>query len=103
MRFLSEFNEWNEINESTTIIFFGSQHRFSPMSISALLLDSLLPHASQSLPFEKRFLEKPFAGRCEPDIQSFMEDLKPLALQAAKRMVEMLGAQIGSKAMAKAR
>ena len=32
-----------------------------------------------------------------------MEDLKPLDLQVAKRMVEMLGAQIGSKAMAKAR
>ena len=61
------------------------------------------PHASQSLSFEKRFLENPFTARCEPDIQSFMEDLKPLDLQAAKRMVEMLGEQIGLKAMAKAR
>ncbi len=36
-------------------------------------------------------IENPFAGRYEPDIQWFMEDLKPLGLQLAKRLVEMLG------------
>ncbi len=35
-------------------------------------------------------IENPFAGRYEPDIQWFMEDLKPLGLQMAKRLVEML-------------
>ncbi|WP_171236266.1 amino acid synthesis family protein [Ruegeria sp. HKCCA6837] len=36
-------------------------------------------------------IENPFAGRYEPDIQWFMEDLKPLGLKMAKRLVEMLG------------
>lgn len=36
-------------------------------------------------------IENPFAGRYEPDIQWFMEDLKPLGLQMATRLVEMLG------------
>lgn len=36
-------------------------------------------------------ITNPFAGRYEPDIQWFMEDLKPLGLQMATRLVEMLG------------
>ncbi|WP_299988516.1 amino acid synthesis family protein [uncultured Ruegeria sp.] len=36
-------------------------------------------------------IENPFAGRYEPEIQWFMEDLKPLGLQMAKRLVGMLG------------
>jgi len=36
-------------------------------------------------------IENPFAGRYEPDIQWFMEDLKPLGLQMATKLVEMLG------------
>lgn len=36
-------------------------------------------------------IENPFAGRYEPDIQWFMEDLKPLGLQMATRLVQMLG------------
>ena len=36
-------------------------------------------------------IDNPFAGRFEPDIQWFMEDLKPLGLQMAFRLVEMLG------------
>ena len=36
-------------------------------------------------------IENPFAGRYEPDIQWFMEDLKPLGLQMATRLVELLG------------
>ena len=35
--------------------------------------------------------ENPFAGRYEADIQGFMEDLKPLGLKLATRLVEMLG------------
>ena len=35
--------------------------------------------------------ENPFAGRYEPDIQWFMDDLKPLGLSMAKRLVELLG------------
>jgi len=33
----------------------------------------------------------PFAGRYTPDIQWFMEDLKPLGVSLATRLVEMLG------------
>ena len=36
-------------------------------------------------------IENPFAGRYESDIQWFMEDLKPLGLQMATRLVELLG------------
>ena len=36
-------------------------------------------------------IENPFAGRFEPHIQWFMEDLKPLGLQMASHIVEMLG------------
>lgn len=36
-------------------------------------------------------IKNPFAGRYEPDIQWFMEDLKPLGLRLATRLVEMLG------------
>ena len=36
-------------------------------------------------------IENPFAGRYEPDIQWFMEDLKPLGLQMAARLVALLG------------
>jgi hypothetical protein len=36
-------------------------------------------------------IENPFAGRYEPDITWFMEDLKPLGVQMATRLVELLG------------
>ena len=36
-------------------------------------------------------IENPFAGSYEADIQGFMEDLKPLGLKLATRLVEMLG------------
>ena len=36
-------------------------------------------------------IRNPFAGRYEPDIQWFMEDLKPLGLKMATRLVELLG------------
>jgi len=36
-------------------------------------------------------ITNPFAGRYEPDIQWFMEDLEPLGLAMATRLVEMLG------------
>jgi len=36
-------------------------------------------------------IKNPFAGRYEPDIQPFMEDLKPLGLSMAEKLVEMLG------------
>lgn len=36
-------------------------------------------------------IENPFAGRYEPEIQWFMEDLKPLGLSMAQRLVELLG------------
>ena len=35
-------------------------------------------------------IQNPFAGRYEADIQGFMEDLKPLGLRLAVRLVEML-------------
>ncbi|MGD1885300.1 MAG: amino acid synthesis family protein [Paracoccaceae bacterium] len=36
-------------------------------------------------------IENPFAGRYEPDIQWFMEDLKPLGLSMAQRLIDLLG------------
>jgi hypothetical protein len=36
-------------------------------------------------------IHNPFAGRYEPDIQPFMEDLKPLGLSMAQQLIEMLG------------
>jgi len=36
-------------------------------------------------------IENPFAGRYVEDIQHFMEDLKPLGLDMAKRLIDALG------------
>ncbi len=36
-------------------------------------------------------IHNPFAGRYEPDIQPFMENLKPLGLEMATRLVALLG------------
>lgn len=36
-------------------------------------------------------IENPFAGRYEPDIQPFMEALKPLGLQMAERLIALIG------------
>ena len=36
-------------------------------------------------------IENPFAGRYEPEIAGFMDDLKPLGLMMARRLIELLG------------
>ena len=36
-------------------------------------------------------IKNPFAGRYEPEIKGFMEDLKPLGLKMANRLVAVLG------------
>lgn len=36
-------------------------------------------------------IKNPYAGRYEADIQAFMDDLKPLGLEMAQRLVAMLG------------
>ncbi|MGI9490283.1 MAG: amino acid synthesis family protein [Geminicoccaceae bacterium] len=36
-------------------------------------------------------VKNPFAGRYEPDIQWFMEDLKPLGLEMAEALIDILG------------
>ena len=36
-------------------------------------------------------IENPYAGRYEPDIAGFMDDLKPLGLDMAQRLVDALG------------
>ncbi|SLN25537.1 hypothetical protein TRL7639_00891 [Falsiruegeria litorea R37] len=36
-------------------------------------------------------IKNPFAGRYEADIQGFMEDLKPLGLQMAQKLLDILG------------
>ncbi|MEM8754169.1 MAG: amino acid synthesis family protein [Pseudomonadota bacterium] len=36
-------------------------------------------------------IENPFAGRYEPDLQPFMDDLKPLGLDLARRLIDLLG------------
>jgi hypothetical protein len=40
-------------------------------------------------------ITNPFAGRYVEDIQPFMDDLKPLGLQMAKRLVAALGGKVG--------
>lgn len=63
----------------------------------ALLLEEIWheggPAAAQPL---KRLamvsvIANPFAGRYEPEIAGFMDDLKPLGLAMAQRMIEVLG------------
>ncbi len=39
-------------------------------------------------------IENPFAGRYVADIQGFMEDLKPLGLEMARRLVTALGGDV---------
>lgn len=36
-------------------------------------------------------VKNPFAGRYEPDIQGFMDDLRPMGLQLGQRLAEALG------------
>ena len=36
-------------------------------------------------------IENPFSGRYEPEIQGFMESLKPLGLSMAQRLLDILG------------
>ena len=38
-------------------------------------------------------IANPFAGRYEPDITGFMDDLKPLGLAMAKRLIDTLGGE----------
>ena len=40
-------------------------------------------------------IENPFAGRYEPDVAGFMEELKPLGLEASNRLVAALGGDPG--------
>ena len=41
-------------------------------------------------------IENPYAGVYHPDIQPFMEDLKPLGLEMAKRLLVALGGDAGA-------
>ncbi|MFV2093166.1 MAG: amino acid synthesis family protein, partial [Hyphomicrobiales bacterium] len=36
-------------------------------------------------------IKNPFAGRFEPEIKGFIDDLRPLGLRLANRLVEILG------------
>jgi len=40
-------------------------------------------------------IANPYAGRYEPDIQPFMDDLKPLGMEMAKRLIAALGVPAG--------
>lgn len=40
-------------------------------------------------------IRNPFAGRYEPKIEGFMEDLKPLGLEMAKQLIKALGGKTG--------
>ncbi|CUH66769.1 hypothetical protein TG4357_02627 [Thalassovita gelatinovora] len=55
-------------------------HEGGPVTDQPLLRGSVLA-----------IIENPFAGRYEPDIQPFMEDLKPLGLDMARRLAALLG------------
>jgi len=49
------------------------------------------PKAPQRRAAVLAVIHNPYAGRYEPDIQPMMEDLKPLGLDMARRLVEALG------------
>ncbi|PCJ09713.1 MAG: hypothetical protein COB16_03200 [Rhodobacteraceae bacterium] len=55
-------------------------HEGGPVAETPLLRGSMLA-----------IIKNPFAGRYEPEIQGFMEDLKPLGVQMAERLLDMLG------------
>jgi len=40
-------------------------------------------------------IENPYAGRFESDIQGFMDDLKPLGIEMAEKLIEALGGDAG--------
>ena len=40
-------------------------------------------------------IANPFAGRYEPDIQGFMDDLKPMGLDCSNRLIAALGGDVG--------
>jgi Amino acid synthesis len=41
-------------------------------------------------------IANPFAGRYEPDVEGYMEELKPLGLECSKRLVAALGGDVAS-------
>ncbi len=41
-------------------------------------------------------IENPFAGRYEPEISGFMKDLEPLGLEMARKLIDVLGGDVGS-------
>jgi hypothetical protein len=41
--------------------------------------------------FAVAIIENPFAGRFAPDIEGFMDDLKPLGLELSQRLLSLLG------------
>ena len=49
------------------------------------------PEAPQRRAAVLAIIKNPFAGRFEPEIQGFMEDLKPLGLEMAQKLLDMLG------------
>ena len=55
-------------------------HEGGPVTTTPLLRGSVLA-----------IISNPFAGRYEPDIQSFMEDLKPLGLEMARKLADRTG------------
>ena len=40
-------------------------------------------------------IANPFAGRYEPDIERFMDDLKPMGLECSRRLVAAIGGDVG--------
>ena len=50
-----------------------------------------IPAKSQRRAAALAIIENPFAGRYEQEIQGFMEDLKPLGVRLAQRLIDMLG------------
>jgi len=50
-----------------------------------------VPAKSQRRAAVLAIIENPFAGRYVDDIQPFMEDLKPLGLQMAQKLIDALG------------
>lgn len=67
-----------------------------------LLVEEILHEGGPSAPVPPRraaalaVIRNPFAGRYEPQIEGFMEDLKPLGLAMARQLVAALGGAVGA-------
>lgn len=55
-------------------------HEGGPVAVNTLIRGAIFA-----------IIENPFAGRYEPEIKGFMDDLRPLGLKMAQKLIDLLG------------